>query len=247
MNTNSKKTMGSEKTVKTSLANNAKSVGSLESIPSATATDQISRSSEYTEDAKALMAALWAVEGGEADVADRRGELVHPVIMKYRGGHYGKMANGTDPFRKLSSEPGCPISSKQIRRIFSRWDFALKVQALGEKHPRLGPALYEATACEKDAKKRLMVLREAEANRLNLAETRALARKSAGIGEKTKTRDLPQWQFELRRIASEATNKLTWARKGMHQAKGRLDDLDRHMLDELFAILDQIRCEASHE
>ena len=37
MNMNSKKTMGSEKTVKTSLANKAKSVGSLESKPSATA------------------------------------------------------------------------------------------------------------------------------------------------------------------------------------------------------------------
>ena len=123
----------------------------------------------------------------------------------------------------------------------------MKVHDLGEKHPRLGPALYDATACEKDAKKRLMVLREAEANRLNLAETRALARKSAGIVEKTNASDLPIWQKHLRDVASEATKKLTWARKDMLQAKAHLDDLDRHMLDELFAILDQIRSEVSHE
>ena len=216
-------------------------------VPAVTATDPIPRSSEYMEDAKALMAALWAVEGGEADVADRRGELVHPIIMNLRDGHYGKMANGTDPFVRLANEPGCPISAKQIRRIFSRWEFALKVHALGEKHPRLGPALYEATACEKDTKKRLMVLREAEANRLNLAETRTLARKSAGIVEKTNTSDLPLWQKHLRDVASEATKKLSQARKDMREAKGRLDDFDRHILDELFNILDQIRSEASHE
>ena len=216
-------------------------------IPAVTATDPIPRSSEYMEDAKALMAALWAVEGGEADVADRRGELIHPVIIKFRGGHYGKMANGTDPFRKLASEPGCPISSKQIRRIYNRWEFVLKVQALGEKHPQLGPALYEAAACEKDTKKRLAVLREAEVNRLNLAETRSLARKSAGIVEKINTPDPPQWQYELRRIASEATKKLTWALKEMIQAKGRLDEFDRHVLDELFAALDHIRSETSNE
>lgn len=94
MSTNSKKPMVGKITVKASLANKTKSVGSPESIPATTATDPIPRSSEYMEDAKALMAALWAVEGGEADVADRRGELVHPIIMKLRDGHYGKWRTG---------------------------------------------------------------------------------------------------------------------------------------------------------
>ena len=109
-----KKTLVGKKTDKTSLANKAKSVGSPESKPSATATEQIARSHEYQADAKALMEALWAVEPGEGDVADRRGELVHPVIMKLRDGHYGKMANGTDPFKKLAIEPGCPFQPNRF-------------------------------------------------------------------------------------------------------------------------------------
>ena len=266
-----------KKSVKSSLANKAKGVGSPESKPAdpadpmtmavagptgiesektksdipgdvgTSASDQISSSFEYKTDIKAMVAALWAVEGGEADVADRRGELVHPIIMKLRDGHYGKMANGTDPFKKLANEPGCPISAKQIRRIFKRWDFAMKVHNLGEKHPRLGPALYDATACEKDTMRRLRVLRKSEAQHLNLAETRALARKSAGIVERTKASALPQWQYELRRIASEAVRKLTNAHDAMDKAKGHLDDDDRHILDELFAIIDLIRGEVSHE
>ena len=80
----------------------------------------VAGSPAYKADIKALVDALWEVEGSDGDVADRRGELIHPIIVKLRADHYGKMPNGTDPFRKLADEPGFPLGPKQVRRIFNQ-------------------------------------------------------------------------------------------------------------------------------
>jgi hypothetical protein len=205
---------------------------------------------EYATDVKVVIEGLWGIEGDESDIADHRGQLLYPLIMNLREGHYGKMANGRDPCKKVASEPGYPLSAKQTRRLFNRFAYITRLKQQGESYPFLGVGHYTVTERIKDDILRLAVLKKAEREHYNVERTLEAANESlanSNRSEKVESSDasekpqIPAWRKQLRRVVADTARKITNLAAEMSESGMGPNEDDLMVIDELASAIEQFR------